>query len=245
MNEANAPLSVYLFVVWNRGLPELDYVLGELRKHFTVLRQFDVRWRPRDFVRNFAAFYGWRAFAQWVGKKHRSGTGPFRVIVVRDEHPMFRASKNLVPAELNPVPEELAFNEKLYDIKVRLRKTMKHTNVVHATDCEAETRHNLKALTGETLEEFLARKDLGDKDGPFETIAFDEPMPYVAYRYAEAAGKGSRYADLEFRFNRVAIFLLPRCGVPTIFSFSFRLFGIFSFAFCIGKIKMGFRQSIS
>lgn len=32
-----------------------------------------------------------------------------------------------------------------------------HSNVVHASVNEAETRHNLKALTGETLEQFLAR----------------------------------------------------------------------------------------
>ena len=238
MNETREPIPVYLFVVWNRGLPEQDAVLGAIRAHFTILRQFDVKWRPCDYVKNFAAFYGWKAFSMWWGKKNRSGTGPFRVIVVRDEKPAFRA-------ERKPVPPELLVNENVYGVKVDLRGVMSHTNVVHASVNEAETRHNLKALTGETLEEFLARKDLGDKDGPFETITFEKPMPYVAYRYAEAAGKGSRYADLEFRFNRVAIFLLPRCGVPTIFSFSFRLFGIFSFAFCIGKIKMGFRQSIS
>ena len=236
MNEANAPVPVYLFVVWNRGLPELDAVLKAIRARFTILRQFDVKWRPRDFVKNFAAFYGWKAFAQWVGKKHRSGSGPFRVIVVRDEHPTFQPEKK-------PVPTELRFNEKLYAFKIHLRQTMKHSNVVHASDNEAETRHNLMALTGETLEEFLARKDLG-AEGPIKTIAFDKPMPYVAYPYAEAAGKGPRYADLEFKLYRVAIFLLPRCGVPTIFSFSFRIFGLFSFAFCIGKIKMGFRQSI-
>ena len=236
-NEAKAPIPVYLFVVWNRGLPELDHVLDELRKRFTILRQFDVKWRPRDFVKNFEAFYGWKAFTRWYGKKNRSGTGPFRVIIFRDENPSFRAEKK-------PVPPALAFNERLYALKIHLRETMKHTNVVHSSVNEAETRHNLKALTGETLEEFLARKDLGDKDGPFETISFEKPMPYVAYPYAEAEGKGPRFIDLEFRFNRVAIFLLPRCGVPTIFSFSFRILSLFNFAFCLGKVKMGFRQSI-
>ena len=230
-----APIPIYLFVVWSRGLPELEYVLGELKKNYTILKQFDVQWRRRDFVKNFAAFYGWKAFAQWWVKKSRSGAGPFRVILVRDERPVFRERKK-------PEPIELRFNEKLYKFKLHLRETMKHSNVVHGTDCEAETRHNLKALTGETLEEFLSRKDLGEKS--VGLIRFEKPMEFVAYQYAEEAGKGPRFVDLEFHLNRVGIFLLPRCGVPTIFSFSFRLFGLFSFAFCLGKIKMGFSRGI-
>ena len=41
-----------------------------------------------------------------------------------------------------------------------------------------------------------------------------------------------------FRLNRVDLFFLPRCGLPTVFSFSFRLGGLFGFAFCIGAIKI-------
>ncbi len=233
---SESPLPIYLFVVWNRGLPELDAVLGAIRARFTILRQFDVTWRPCDYVKNFAAFYGWKAFSMWWGKKNRSGTGPFRVIVVRDEKPAFRAEKK-------PVPSELMVNENVYGVKVDLRGIMSHTNVVHASVNEAETRHNLKALTGETIETFLAHTPTDGAEIP--TIAFEKPMPYVAYPYAEAAGKGPRFADLEFKFNRVAIFLLPRCGVPTIFSFSFRILSLFSFAFCLGTIKMGFRQSVT
>lgn len=94
----------------------------------------------------------------------------------------------------------------------------------------------LKVLPGETLEAFLSRSDLdGNAVVP---LRFTEPMPYAAYPFADLAEKGPRFFEGWFRPNRVDIFLLPRCGVPTIFSFSFRLFGLFGFAFCLGKRKI-------
>ena len=229
------PIPVYMIVVWSRGMGEIDKVYAALEGRFRILHEFDVRWRARDFVKNFAAFYGWKGWTMWVGKKRRAGTGPFRVMIVEDERPVFRVEKK-------PVRAELMFNENIYGVKVDLRGVMKHTNVVHASVNEAETRHNLKALTGETLEEFLAREGLGE--GEVEEICFERPMPYVEYEYADEVGKGPRFIDGEVHLNRVAIFLLPRCGVPTIFSCSFRILSLFSFAFCLGTVKMGFRQNI-
>lgn len=234
MTHAREPIPVYLFVVWHRGLPELDVVQKALRERFAVLRQFDVVWRPCDYIRNFAAFYGWKSFSMWYGKRNRAGTGVFRAIVVRDEHPAWRE----VSAGR---PPELMDNANVLNLKYALREAMRHSNVVHASINEAETRQNLQALTGHPLEAFLARTDL---DGSVSTLDFPGPMKYVAYPYADVVGKGPRWLDGECKPNRMALFLLPRCGVPTIFSFSFRIFGIFSFAFCIGTIKMGFRQSI-
>ena len=127
-------------------------------------------------------------------------------------------------------------NSNVYSFKVECREMTRHSNVVHASVNEAETRHNLRALTGETLEEFLAR---GDLDGSVSALDVAKPIPYVAYPYAEENGKGPRFFAGKFRLNRVEIYLLPRCGVSTVFSFSFRIFGLFSFAFCIGKVKLG------
>ena len=67
----------------------------------------------------------------------------------------------------------------------------------------------------------------------------ETPLAYVHYPYAEESGKGPRFFAGKFKLNRVEIFLLPRCGLSTIFSFSIRLGGLFSFAFCIGKVKLG------
>jgi len=224
-----APVPVYMFVIWHRGMDEAEAIMRGIRARFTVLKQFDVTWRPRDYVKNFAAFYGWKSWGMWVGKKRRSGTGPFRAIMVRDESPAFEDKENLGCAETLE-------NSNVYSFKVECRETTRHSNVVHASVNEAETRHNLRALTGETLEEFLAR---GDLDGSVSALDVAKPIPYVAYPYAEENGKGPRFFAGKFRLNRVEIYLLPRCGVSTVFSFSFRIFGLFSFAFCIGKVKLG------
>ena len=223
------PRSVYLFVIWHRGMDEVEKILGEIRARFTVLKQFNVVWRPKDYVKNFAAFYGWKSYGMWVGKKRRSGTGPFRVILVRDDNPVFSDPEN------RGIPETLQ-DDNIYALKVACRGMTRHSNVVHASVNEAETRHNLRALTGETLEEFLTRDDL---DGSVSELKFDAPIPYAEYPYAEENGKGPRFFAGKFKLNRVEIYLLPRCGVSTVFSFSFRIFGLFSFVFCIGKVKVG------
>lgn len=223
-------IPVYIYVVWHCGLPELDRILTAIREKFIILKQFDVTWRPKDYVKNFAAFYGWKSWGMWVGKKRRSGTGVFRVIIVRDEHPVFKPR-----AKGGEIPE-LRDNQNVSELKYACRRTGKHSNILHAAVNEAETRHNLRALTGETLEEFLAREDL---DGLVAELKFDRPMPYVAYPYAEENGKGPRFFQGKFKLNRVELFFLPMCGVPTVFSFSFRIFGAFSMAFCIGKVKVG------
>ena len=222
------PIPVYLFVIRHRGMPEAERILGEIRNRFTVLKQFDITWPAKDYVRNFAAFYGWKSYGMWVGKKHRSGTGVFRAVIVRDAQPVFS------DPEKRGVPELLQ-DDNIYSLKVTCRGMTTHSNVVHASVNEAETRHNLKALTGETLEQFLARTDL---DGSVSELKFAEPMPYVPYPYAEENGKGPRFFQGMFRLNRVDLFFLPRCGLPTVFSFSFRLGGLFGFAFCIGAIKI-------
>lgn len=235
-------MPVYMFVIWHKGLPELDVALDTIRERFTVLRQYDVTWRPRDYVKNFAAFYGWKSWSMWWGKKRRSGTGVFRVVMVRDDSPKYGTCSDDLRErlKLGEVPDDLLENENVAGVKLALRRRMRHSNVIHAAINEAETRHNLMALTGETLEEFLAGENL---DGGIRELRFDRPMPYRPYKYIEVRGKGPQYFDGIFKGNRVAIFLLPRCGVPTIFSFSFRLFGLFSFAFCIGTVKMGFSSS--
>mgnify|MGYP003329751730 CR=1 FL=1 len=224
-----SPSNVYLFVIWHRGMDEVGKILGEIRARFTVLKQFDVTWRPKDYVKNFAAFYGWKSYGMWVGKRNRSGTGPFLAVVVRDEQPVFS------DPEKRGIPETQQ-DDNIYALKVACRGMTTHSNVVHASVNEAETRHNLKALTGETLEQFLARDDL---DGSVSELKFDAPIPFVEYPYAEENGKGPRFFAGKFKLNRVEIFLLPRCGVSTVFSFSFRIFGLFSFVFCIGKVKVG------
>ena len=221
--------SIFLFVIWSKGMDEVEMLTREIASRFTILKQFDVTWRKKDFVRNFAAFYGWKSWGMWVGKKRRSGSGPFRVIVVRDAQPVFEDREKL------GIPEAFE-NMNVYDFKVACRALTKHSNVLHASVNEPETRQNLRAITGETLEEFLVR---GDLDGSIDTIKVDKPLAYVPYPYAEENGKGPRFFAGKFKFNRVEIFLLPRCGLSTVFSFSIRLGGLFSFAFCIGKVKLG------
>ena len=235
---------LYLFVVWHRGMPEFDRIESLIKARFTVLKQFEVVWRRRDFLRNFAAFYGWKGFAIWAGKMFRSGTGPFRALVVRDEHPDFTPTSDdakLRAKQTGCGIPELKENANVYSLKIELRKTLTHSNVVHASVNEAETRHNLQALLGQTPEEFAAR---GDLDGAVERLEFTKPIAYHPFKYAEVRGKGPQFFEYELKLNRVTLFFFPRCGVPTIFSCSFRLLSLFNFAFCLGNIKMGYRQSI-
>ena len=88
------PIPIYMFVIWHRGMDEAEAIMRGIRERFTVLKQFDVTWRPKDYTKNFAAFYGWKSWGMWFGKKRRSGTGVFRVVMVRDENPVFEDKDN-------------------------------------------------------------------------------------------------------------------------------------------------------
>lgn len=223
-----SPIPVYVCVIWNRGLPEQDKVMAAIEGRFRILKQFDVTWPRSHYIKNFAAFYGWKGYSMWFGKRNRSGTGTFRLMIIQDDHPDFQ------DVEKRGIPEMLR-DENVYSTKIELRRTMKRSNAVHASVNEAETRHNIRALFGVELEEFLARPDL---DGSVEPLVFTKPLEYRPFPYADDRVKGPRFFEGVFKPNRVDIFLLPRCGVPTIFSCSFRLFGVFGFAFCLGAIKI-------
>ena len=221
------PRHIYLFVVWSTGAELRDRIESEIARDFKILKRFDVVWPPRNFINNFAAFYGWKGPFIWWKKKRRSGTGPFRMIVVEDTAPEFD------PKYLHEEPKYW-MNLRMLAAKSRFRKMSKLTNIAHSAVNEDETRHNLRAITGETLEEFLSRDDL---DGSVEKIEQTEKLPFRPSVRLQFRNRKVRLIDYLHDGYRWDLYLLPECGVSTVFSFRFRIFGILSVGFCLGKVK--------
>ena len=218
---------IYLFVVWSTGLDVRDRIEAEIEEHFKVLKRFDVTWPAKNFINNFAAFYGWKGRLIWWKKKKRSGTGPFRMIVVEDPAPEFD------PKQAGDEQKYLV-NLRMLAAKSRFRKMSSLTNIAHSAINEDETRHNLFAITGQTLEEFLVR---GDLDGSIERIEQKEKLPFRKSVRLQDRDRKVKFFGFFRDKSRFDFHLLPECGVPTIFSFRIRISGLISAGFCLGKVK--------
>lgn len=145
---------ILLFVLWEsaRGGDAEQTVLADINSKFKILKQFEVLWTQEAWERHLQSFYG-LVSPVWQIKRLRNGTGAFRVIIVEDSSPQWgerrdmRGRKDIV--DLN------AWNaKKIY------RKLVGVKDGVHSSVNERETRQNIAMLLDESLDEFLARKDL-------------------------------------------------------------------------------------
>ena len=139
MGMRNANGNVFVFVIWSAARSFEPQIMSELEKRFKVLRAFDVTWSKRFFVRNLAAFYGWKSWHIWWNKARKCGTGPFRVIVVEDPSPVWKWDIDLSG-------HEMFVNENVLQLKRSFRALTGHSNVIHSSVTVDETTHQLAAL---------------------------------------------------------------------------------------------------
>ena len=132
--------SVFLFVLWSAARSFEREIEVEIRKNFKVLRDFEVAWPKRYFAANLAAFYGWKSWRVWRNKARKCGTGPFRVIVVEDESPVW-------VRKCDTSGHELVVDASVYALKRSFRLLTGHSNVVHSSVTVEETGAGLVILS--------------------------------------------------------------------------------------------------
>lgn len=129
----------FLFVIWSAARAWEPQITDAIEKRFKVVRAFDVAWPKRFFVRNLAAFYGWKSWHIWRNKARKCGTGPFRVIVVEDPAPVWTR-------ERDTFGHEMTVDANVYQLKKSFRTLTGRSNIVHSSVTTAETAHQLAAL---------------------------------------------------------------------------------------------------
>jgi|GEM_PF-499881 len=135
----------HLFILWQHARSEETRILQDIGGRFEIVAVREVHWSRVS--ENFTRFYG-QKLPPGSFKEEHCGGGAFLAVIVRDRHPLYEN-------RLTSKGERLV-NANLFDAKQRYREWTGGGHRVHATDSEAETRHNLALLFGVNLAEFTA-----------------------------------------------------------------------------------------
>ena len=192
---------LHLIVIWNRAICKERELLDEIASRVKVLAACDAEW-PVDAELGFRTFYGTKLKAA-VAKVRECGAGPFRVIIVRDEHPRYEERNTSRGVEV--------VNATMFDLKTRCREIV-GGNRIHATISPDETRRDILILTGVKADEWLAGRR---PEGPLRTFPgvmgwpslkamfefLNETTRYVVIRNAEMlpdAFDPTLHGDIDF-----------------------------------------------
>lgn len=149
---------IHLFCIWKYGLPQAGLIQDEIAKKFRILAVYDIFWKPGHGLGNLYRFYTnpkWIIFWKYL----RCGGAPVRLILVKDEHPVYGIRKTNAG--------EQTVNETMFDTKLRLRKRLKNGHLLHATNSPLEFAVHYAMLIGKSPD-FQALNTMPEWNGTVE-----------------------------------------------------------------------------
>ena len=150
--------NVYLYIIWQKGRHAEARIREDLRQHYRILKEYEVKWPWYHAIHNYAFFYRHIAFFSWLRKCWICGTGAFRMIMVEDVDS----------------PTRRIANDQVLALKDRYRAWAGKRWRVHGASTLAETRYQYWLLAGRTLEEFLADPPSSEP----ETLLLTDPLTF-------------------------------------------------------------------
>lgn len=144
-----APLSseLHLFIVWSSALLKAEQILADLSRRVEILDVYNMNWEVARFSQNLSRFYG-KKLPAGCQKEQVCGTGPFLLIVVRDNNPQYES--RYTSRGRNEI-----VNANIFDAKQLYRVWTGGYSRVHGTDSEKETEHDLALLLNSSIQKFL------------------------------------------------------------------------------------------
>jgi len=137
----------YVFIIWNKALFCKKKILSDLKKSFHIENVFYIEWNRTSYPDNLKAFYGTKT-TDIRKKMDYIGTGPFLVIVLRDEQPQYQMRK--------VYEGDIEINANIYDKKWLYRQWTAGNFRVHCSTDVAETSHDLTILLGSDYQNKLS-----------------------------------------------------------------------------------------
>lgn len=176
----------HLIVLWEYARADERRILDDISGRLDIIHTEVLSW-PGDPVACFGRFYG-ANLADANGKVSTCGGGPFRLIVVRDNSPVYglrETSRGLERVNLT-----------LFDLKMRYREWTGGGHKVHTTNSTVEFKRDILLLTGRSAADWENGRPTGDLTvlpgingwtSLRELLGFlDRLMPYVVLRNAES-----------------------------------------------------------
>lgn len=137
---------IHLFIIWENALNKKEEILEDIKKNFEIINIYENTWSKDKFSENLSRFYGTN-LPQGSGKEQHCGTGPFLLIIVKDNQPKYEMRATSRGAEL--------VNVNLFDKKAQYREWTGGGHRIHATNNTKETNHDITLLLGKNIEDFL------------------------------------------------------------------------------------------
>lgn len=137
--QADKP-EVHLFILWNNGYRLREKLIDDLKSRFVIKAIVDFNWRKESFDSNLKRFYG-QKLPKNSNKLKECGNGPFTAMIVEDSAPVY--SLRMTTHGVCSV------NINMFDIKERYRRAA-GSNVIHGTNSEEETEHDITLLLGKS-----------------------------------------------------------------------------------------------
>lgn len=153
----------YIFIIWDESRHKTDLILDDIKSKFTIREVFEITWTKNNFQNNLIRFYG-HSLPNPKKKKLLCGTGPFLLIIVNDDSPLFRNESSFTG--------NITINENIVRSKMMYRKWVGQDFSVHGSISSKETNHNLTLLLHKPLNE-LEKVLPKTWNGKFKTISSD------------------------------------------------------------------------
>jgi len=141
--------NLFLFLLWEKSRKLEDEIRSRISHEFDILREIEVLWPRKVYLRRLWDFYGFGSWFTWWNKSRKCGRGSFLVLVVEDHNPVWAKRRDTRG-------RELVVDDHVYQLKRELRQMTGHSNIIHSSVTLDETLQEMQALFHCTPEEVVA-----------------------------------------------------------------------------------------
>ncbi|WP_019559141.1 glycosyltransferase [Caldimonas manganoxidans] len=138
----------HLMILWEHARPKQQRIIDDVRRRMQILAAFEVQWSKHRVSENFSRFYG-QNLPPGSFKEDHCGRGPFLALILRDPHPRYEMRETSKGKRI--------VNVNTFDAKQCYRQWTGGGHRIHATDSEAEARHDIALLFGMAMSELIER----------------------------------------------------------------------------------------
>ncbi|MDO5760979.1 MAG: hypothetical protein Q4Q06_08125, partial [Bacteroidota bacterium] len=139
---------IHLFIIWSKAKNKYEEIIKDIKTKFDIIGIHDVIWNKDIFSKNLTRFYGENLPANSNKEKH-CGSGPFTLIVVCDDNPIYKFRKTSKGLKL--------VNVNVFDSKEMYRNWTGGGHKIHATNDCNESSHDLIMLTGYSIDDYVKK----------------------------------------------------------------------------------------
>ncbi|MDQ0255367.1 hypothetical protein J2S74_002749 [Evansella vedderi] len=137
---------IHLFILWEKSTPQMDEIITDIEKKFTILEVIKVKWTRRLFTQNLSRFYGMNLSPRNLKEKH-CGSGPFHLVIVKDVNPKYEERKTSRGMAV--------VNSNVFDAKQLYRDWTGGGHRIHGTNSQEEAEHNIALLLDKDIHFYL------------------------------------------------------------------------------------------